>query len=163
MLTPLPLEAIEVPVSDRQAQETRIKQKARWTGLRVEQDPATGALTVVVDLVVELYASYAGGYGERLLGRGFADYPVTLRADNECAVYFDPTDPANPRTGEIRYLQGERDAAEWAQLLEQAPEPVALQGDVFRWMMHHQPVNIGAMVRDFIAQADRDPRFSKFA
>ncbi|MBO2007563.1 hypothetical protein [Hymenobacter negativus] len=163
MFVALPLEFIEVPVSDRVFQETTVKQKARWVTLSVAQDPATKHLLVLVGLTVELYATHAGEYGSRLLGRGFADYPVTLRADNECAVYFNPADEEDPRNGQILYLQGERDAAEWAQLLEQAPEPVALQGDAFRWMMHHQPLVIGRMVRDFIAQADQDPRFSKFA
>ena len=172
MYVPLPLAFIDVPVSDAALAGSIVKQLPRWHRLVLEQDinpdsPSYGQLTVEASFLVRVFAvDEFGNIGERLpQGKAFSDYPVKLIGDDNCAVYFDPADGANPRNGEILYLSGDLDAAEWRQFLETVPEPVAEQGRVLNYLLHHAgaegsqvpPVVIAQMLRTFIRQADTAP------
>ena len=168
----LPVRFIDAVVSNAAAGATVAMQKPRFHTLLITQDiapasPTYGEVVVKATYSVEICAATeGGGLGPRLpQGKAFSDYPVTLVGDNDCGVYFDPTDLGHPRTGQTLYLRGDRDPAEWQQVLDTAPEPVTRQGNLLREMLHQAgaegsampPVVIAQMLVSFIRQADTEP------
>lgn len=150
-LIPTARDFLDVDVSDR---TPGVKQRARWLSMLATQNPLTGAVSVQLQVQVSQYTQdEAGGYGERLTGKGINAYPVPLIADNNSAV--------DPQTGAVRYMRTAESDADWQALLESKPEPLMLQGDWFLALMSQQ-IAITPLLRGFMEQADQPP-FSKFS
>lgn len=152
-LIPYTNTAIEVEVSDRIYNETIFKQRAKFLGMEIWQSPVNNTVTVLVKMLVTLYASVNGGYGNEITGKGLVPYQVTLVADNNCGV--------NPQTGGILHVRTTESDTDWDSLLQADAQPLMLQGDFFNMLMHSQAVEIEPMLRNFILQADT-AAFNKF-
>jgi hypothetical protein len=143
---------IEVSVSDRKVNDTTIKQKAVFQRLEhriAYNDEARVAVTVLV----ELYAADGDSYGEKLVGPGFAGYTVELVADNQTIV--------DVTTGEILAINtGYKSKMAWEAEAQGYEQPVMFQGDFFELIRDNQPIVIGDLIRQHIAQADAMGKFA---
>lgn len=168
-------------VSDRHFGDQVLCQVATWSALHAHVDPTTHEVSIVVETRVDFYTSVAGELGERIpVGNGLASRQVPLFANNNCAVYFNPTDPTDERNGEVLYYKTTLPAATptaepqvaWQRrepdgaLSEplaptDLPEPLLLQGDAFALQLEY-PLVLANLIRHHIAAADAPP-FSKYA
>lgn len=147
------------PVSDIQIDDTVFKQQVELKTIEITTD-YSGATVVVLTLLAYLYSAKAGEYGTRLPDAPSSPFKqgrkIYLRADNSCAVYFNPTDATDPRNGEIIDSQGIRGIEEWNAELEALAMPVMKQGDVFA-LLQNYPQVINDLVRAEIVRADAAP------
>lgn len=143
---------IELPVADRVAGDTLIRQKARFVSLLHTQSPA-GECRAVITVLVSLYAADGPGFGPALQGLGFQNYTVELVAANDTLV--------DAETGQILAMHQGQDAETWQALCNGYTRPVMLQGDWFEAIRETQPVLIGEMIRQHIQQADAMGRFNR--
>lgn len=149
--TPSP---IVVEVSDRKINDTVIKQKVVFQRLehRIQTD---GTSRVGVSILVELYAANGTAYGEKLTGNGFNSYYDELVADNNTIV--------DVQTGDILAINviafGYKNQPDWIQQANDFKQDVMFQGDFFEVMRDSQPVQIGALIRHHITQADAMGKF----
>lgn len=155
------------PVADIQIDDTVFKQQVELDKIEIGRD-FNGGTVVVLTLLAYLYSSVGGAYGTRLYDGGPTGAgpfkqgrPVYLRADNSCAVYFNPQDMQDPRNGEIIDEQGYKQLADWDAALAALPIPVIKQGDLFALLLNYPQV-LNAMVAAEITRADAAPHH-KFA
>lgn len=163
-------------VADRVFDGTTLCQIATWKSITVEinQD----ALYLQLGFVVDYHSLLNGAPGPKIpSGKGLESWPQSLFANNDCAVYFNPswvataTQPTDPRNGQILYYRGiqntweSRDANGVAtQLvggLDAAPEPVIKQGDAF-FMQMANPMVLAQLIQYHLNAANTAP-FNKFA
>lgn len=145
---------IIVEVSDRKINDTVIKQKVVFQRLehRIQPD---GTARVGVSILVELYAASGAGYGEKLSGNGFNPYYDELVADNDTIV--------DAQTGDILAINingfGHKSQDDWTKQANEFKQNVMFQGDFFEVLRDTQPVEIGALIRQHITQADAMGKF----
>lgn len=137
-------------MADRVIGDTIIRQLVRFVGLRHSQGP-DGQCAAYVDVLVTMYAALGAGRGPELNGAGFAPYAVSLVADNQTIV--------DAATGRILAIRQGENQADWLALAEGYPQDTMLQGDFFE-QLREQPLRIGDMIRQHIAQADAMGRFA---
>lgn len=146
--------AFELPISDLQAGDTILKQKAVFQQLRHEQDN-DGYCVVYIGLRIDLYASVNGEYGERLSGRGINSYGATLTAANDTLV--------DAQTGQVLGVQAAGETAEaWRARIDELSQTAdtLLQGDFFRLLRDNGlPGTIRQLIEHHIQQADALGRF----
>lgn len=153
------------PVSDIVFDDTVFKQQVQLKSIEITTDYSGGTM-VVLTFLAYLFSSKAGGYGSRLPDSGPSSpfkqgRPIYLRADNSCAVYFNPADLTDPRNGEIIDEQRYKETDAWDAELEALPIPVIKQGDLFA-LLQNYPQVINDMVTAEIGRADAYPHY-KFA
>jgi len=142
---------IEIDLADRVISGTILKQKATFMSLLHNQNTTTGESSAKITVKVSLYAAAGTAYGVRLNGNGISDYTVDLLANNNTVV--DATD------GTILAIRGDESEDDWSALLDAYTQPVMLQGHFFEYLRENAQVQIGAMIRQHIAQADAMGRF----
>jgi hypothetical protein len=159
LLSPMPLQPFEhahitANVSDRVIGGVVVaKQRATYQSMSIEQNRSSGEMSIVMVVLVSLFAvSVTGEYGEAIPeGQGFHSYPVRLYANNLTAVTLD---------GTIKHIRQQETQEQWAELLANDPDPLMLQGDFFEYVRDNQPLKIGDLIRQHIANADQMGRFS---
>lgn len=142
---------IEIRVTDRLFNETRVGQMARYTGHSIDLDPEN-VCRVTVRVQVRLHELLADGtLGVELRGKGFARYNEPLSADNNCLI-----DAQTQEILEIRSALSD----DWdAVIAAYGERPVILQGDAF-WTLMDQPVISRDLVVQHITQANESGKFS---
>ncbi|MDF7813597.1 hypothetical protein [Hymenobacter sp. YC55] len=167
-LISLPFSDIVLPVSDRVAGSTIVKQKAHSPRLSVDEQSRAVHLLLTVSLFA---ATEQGNYGPALSGPGFSDYQVTLVADNNtavnpqkegaiCYIRISPELALNFLTKEPVPMPVVENGDSWRSFLDSLPEPLALQGDFFCFLRDTQPVLMRKLIEDHIQQADLMGRFA---
>lgn len=165
------------PISQRVANRvfggTVLSQIATWNALNVAV--VGGELRLELGFEVA-YHGVTNGLPDVAVpnGKGIKPWSQTLLANNDCAVYFNPANAADPRNGEILYyriltLEGEaweRRAVDGSGTtlaggLAAAPEPVIKQGDAFALQMEN-PLGLAQMIRYHLNAANQAP-FFKFS
>ena len=170
---PFTYEPIIQRVADRVFGESVLCQVATWDQLSVQV--RAGQLRLELGFEVVYHALLNGEPGEPIpAGKGLSVWNQTLYANNDCAVYLNPQDPADPRNGQVLYYhvpalyseaweRVEKDGTRTALVggLEAAPEPVMRQGNAFALAMN-QPMVLAQLIR-YHLNAANEPPFSKFA
>lgn len=171
---PFTYEPISQRVADRVFDDTRLCQIATWNRLSVHVHD--GQLRLELGFEVAYYSCVDGEPGAPLPGgKGLSAWSQTLYANNDCAVYLNPTDKQDPRNGEICYYRTvdpatgegwEAVAADGTRTplaggLAAAPEPVLKQGDAFAASMH-EPMLLNQLIAYHLNAANEHP-FNKFA
>jgi hypothetical protein len=146
---------IELPVSDLQYGDTRVRQKARFKSLFHEQTPE-GESSVRIVVIVSPYAAEGDGFGPLLSNKVFKSYECPLMADNLTLV-----DARAEFAGEVLATRvlGQSDA-DWQVIVDGFEQPTMLQGDFFEMLRDTQAVPIGGLIRQHIMRADALGRFA---
>lgn len=172
-LLPFTYAPISQRVADRLFGTTAIAQVATWDALNVRVNG--GELQLELGFRVAYHGLNNGQLGEPLgIGQGIDSWHQTLFANNDCAVYLNPADAADPRNGQILYyatptpegLGWETRHADGTSTalvggLNAAQEPLLKQGDAFALQMEN-PLALAQMIRYHLNAANQAP-FSKFA
>lgn len=175
----LPLAPIEIPVSDRIQGATTIKQLAVFQDINIRATKDQfGQASCAVYLLLHVYLYSAlpdGSRGPALaVGPGFAGYyERTLVADNNTAVNATTgqllynrrtgTQVLNYLSNELELMEGEPGADNWPAFVEAKPEALALQGDLFRYMMdnkNRQEGGITQLIEHHVLAADQMGHFN---
>ena len=149
---------IELPVSSRVVGDTIFRQKARFMDLTHTQSPE-GTCRVVVRVLVSLYAAQGEGFGPMLSGLGVSPYIMELVADNNTLVEATTGDILTGEGGKL-YIRGKVSEQEWEAASTSSPTPLMYQGDFFEYLRENSPINISALIRQHINQADQMGKFS---
>lgn len=166
-------------VADRVSGDTVLCQIATWESLKVGF--VGNELRLELGFQVDYHGCVNGQPGDPLpIGKGVNSWHQTLYANNDCAVYLNPSwvateaQPQDPRNGEILYytcftiegigwesraLDGTRTALVGG--LAAAPEPVIRQGDAFSLSME-QPLALAQLIKHHLKAANEAP-FLKFS
>lgn len=179
-LLPFTYAPISQRVADRVFGATVLCQVATWDALIVSV--VAGELRLELGFSVVYHQRLADGLPGLAIpaGKGLDSWRQTLYANNECAVYLNPswtptaTQPQDPRNGQVLYyrafsLQGDAwetrnaDGTRTALVggLAAAPEPVIKQGNAFALQMEN-PLGLAQLIR-YHLNASNQPPFSKFA
>ena len=179
-LLPYTYAPISQRVADRAFEGSVFCQVATWESINVRV--LAGSLYLELGFKVLYHGRRADGTPGAVVptGKGLAPWPLTLYANNDCAVYLNPAwtptaaQPQDPRNGQILYYcaltpEGEiwetRHADGTRTLLvgglDAAPEPVIRQGDAFALQMEN-PMNLAQLIRYHLNAANEAP-FYKFA
>ena len=170
---PFSYEPITQRVADRVFGDTVLCQVATWHQLSVQV--RAGQLRLELGFEVQYHSCVAGEPGEPIpAGKGLSAWSQTLYANNDCAVYLNPKDPADPRNGQVLYYRAPAsDGEAWERVekdgtrtlvdggLDAVPEPVMRQGNAFALAMN-QPLTLAQLIR-YHLNAANEPPFSKFA
>ena len=149
-LAPFKSTPIEVVVSDRIINDTVIKQKAVFESLTHRQ--MNGQSNAIIVLNVTMYASKDGEFGEQLTGDGFLVRRKELTAANDTLV--------DANTGEVLAVNDTyMPTDEWVKTAEGFKQVVMFQGDFFEFLRDNVAIEIGAVIRQHIANADKLGRF----
>lgn len=167
-------------VADRVFDDSILCQVATWDTLLVTI--VNGELRLELGFEVAYYGNANGHPGQPIpAGRGIsASWRQTLYANNDCAVYFNPSwaattaQPQDPRNGQILYYRVfSTDGPAWEARaadgtvtplvggLAAAPEPVIGQGDAFALQMEN-PLALAQLIRYHLNAANEAP-FYKFS
>jgi hypothetical protein len=168
-------------VTDRTFGDQKLGQVAELADFKVELDEQTHELSLIVKTRVRWYSLVEGALAQPVpaTARGLRPEPVYLHANNNCAVYVNPEDAADPRNGEVLYYKeilpptAGKPVIVWRPLLpdgtlgeplaslDDAPEPVLRQGDAFAAQLK-QPLILDQLLRYHMAAADQPP-FNRYA
>ena len=179
-LLPFTYAPISQRVADRAFEGSVFCQVATWKAIDVRV--GAGQLRLELNFDVVYHGRKADGTPGAAVptGKGLTPWPLTLYANNDCAVYFNPawtpttTKPQDPRNGEVLYyLAFSPEGETWETRhadgtrtplvggLAAAPEPVIRQGDAFALQMEN-PMNLAQLIRYHLSAANEAP-FNKFA
>jgi hypothetical protein len=151
MVEPIEIKFIDVELDDYVNGSIRIKQVARNNRLVYLQDDATGECELQLGGIIRWFSyNEDGSVGPLLQERTLHGFPDVLYGKNDTLVKFDLTKPEE--IGDIIIHRGRPaireywpDEAEWLEI-QQLPQPMQWQGNVFMWMRDNAPLVIGQMI-----------------